>query len=186
MSRERLSKESANYMELVQSRISSWQFQRLMEIVEQRNIPISQLVACAVDREFEKPVDERFDFGDKIPETEFIEDAYLTEAQKIVDYMKLYDKGVHLRILLLNRHVIGVPCRVTFMYAFRELIRNEIIESFRPKVPKKIGFHKSFQYNEDYRIWTVRGPGRGAGLTAFQKEKRRKQYEKLKKEFGNE
>jgi hypothetical protein len=90
-------------------------------------LPMSRLVAVAVDNELDAPAP--FTYNIDLPTNEYIELAYIDEAQKIIRYIQSkFPKGVGLDLLCLCRRDLGVPDKERFLFGFRELLRQGMVE----------------------------------------------------------
>lgn len=154
----------------------------IRSISKKNMIPMSRLIAFALDNEIER--DTPFEYNLEMPECEFDELANAEEAGKILDFMKgLHaEKGVGLESIMLYRFKIGIPCKKKLMLGFRELYFSEMIESFKPKQRK--GFP---ELHPDYEQWRVKASQRTKSSKAMaNKAKRYEQFLKLQKEFKEE
>jgi hypothetical protein len=153
---------------------------KLDYLSRERKIPKSRLIALAVDNEFlkEKP----FDFElDSIEDEEFVDYAYVTEAGRIIDYLK-GNAGHGLDILMLARHDMGIPDRKTFLLAFRECWVKGFLEMFKPV---KNRFSKA-EYNEDYVMYRLKGEGTKEKMKLRRKASDYEKFQRLKKKFKDE
>lgn len=108
----------------------------LEEISQRRKLPISRLIAIAVDNELDSP--NPFFYPFEMPQNAFIENAYIEEAQKIVRLLEHFEQGIGPEALLLLRRETGIPSKEAFMLAFRELLEAKIIVEC--PVPQKAKF----------------------------------------------
>lgn len=120
---------------------------QLEKIVQEKKVPLSRLIAIAIERELES--EKPFEFDVSLPDDEFVDFAFADEAGKILDYMGKI-AGLSLDLMVLARHDMGVPDRQTFMYAVRECIAKELLVPFKPRQPRFV----KFQYEDviHYRI----------------------------------
>jgi hypothetical protein len=115
----------------------------LREKSKASGLPMSRLIAIAVDNELDTPVP--FNYQCELPSSVFVEFAYAEEAQKIARFLLRFPSGTGRDTLMLCRRDIGVPDRATFMYAYRELLQADMIEEFKP------GGRVKFEYPEGYK-----------------------------------
>lgn len=160
----------------ISSYVSKHFYHRLKTLAGERKISLVRLVSIAVDNEFQKEMP--FEFDSDIPTEEYIEYAFANEAGRILTYMKSFRYGAGLDILLLLRHDMAVPDRDTFLLAFRELLEKQMVKAYKPIDKKYI------VYPEGYMHYKVRGTD--TSKQARKKSTRYEQYQKMKKEFGDE
>jgi post-segregation antitoxin (ccd killing protein) len=110
--------------------ISKYQHKRLEEEARKKGLPLSRLVAIAIDRELERP--DAFKFDMNLPTIEYVEDGfeYADEAGKILHYLRTQKEGLSLDLLLILRHDIGVPDREIFLAAFKVCIDKDFVEKY--------------------------------------------------------
>ena len=150
--------------------VSEFHMKRLSEISKARNIPKSRLLTIAIDKELQKDRPFQLELG--------VVSAKSNEMHQglLINYMK--DCSYHLGkdTLCLYRHDIGIEDKADILKALEDLIKSGIVETY--KKPKIHGRPEEAPNYLCYRL--------AKSLTIEKdKEKRRKQYEKLKKEFEN-
>jgi hypothetical protein len=127
------------------------------------HLPISKLNNFCVDNELEQGANAFFyDLDYEMPDTPYIVDAYAAEAMKILDVMKKVRSGLPLDQLVLCRRDIGIFEKRTFLLAFRELVKLELIESYYPEKAR-------FRYDLSYRYWRVKDDSRALREAARKK-----------------
>ena len=114
----------------------------LREMSLDLQLPISRLVAIAVDNELD--VQNAFNYPCAMPTSPFVEFAFADEAGKLLNFMAKFPTGVSTDTLLLCRRDIGIESRAEVMLAYRELLEKGLIEEFRPTKTR-------FAYHKDYR-----------------------------------
>jgi hypothetical protein len=135
--------ESAKFIQ-VKCYIPKKTYEKLREHSEALHQPMSKLLAIALDNELDAPAP--FNYPCVMPNSVFIENAYLEEAQKIVRYLEDFPKGVARDTLVLARRDIGIESRDTFMLAFRELWEAKIIMECAPPVKSKFNYPAGYKY----------------------------------------
>lgn len=130
---------------------------------EESGLPISRLIAIAIDNELDSP--SPFTYLCSWPINEYIEYAYVEEAQKIYQYLLKFPSGIGRDLLMLHRRDIGVTNRNDLMLALRELLEKDMIEEI--PVPKNAKFKK---YKKDYKYIRLKHIDRASLL----KRKRKK------------
>ncbi len=114
----------------------------LEEISDDRRIPVSRLIAIAVDNELDCVP--KFNYPIEAPASEYVEFAYADEAAKLLEFIEKCPHGVGLDTLLLVRRDLGIEDRAIVMLAYRELLKQGLVEAFKP-------LRTSFNYARDYR-----------------------------------
>lgn len=140
---------------------------------EESNLPIGWLICYALDNELDSPVP--FNYPCLFPSNEYIPQAYLHEAQKIVDLLLKSPKGMGRESLMLCRRNIGVVDRNTFMLALRELFENDIVIEVNPPADTKFEFSQGYKF---IRIKEITGKERKPVVET--KEEIDRQIEELK------
>lgn len=108
----------------------------------EKRLPVSQLVAIAVDNELDAPVP--FTYKCDLPETDLTSASFFREAQLIYNFLLRSSHGADRETLLLCRRDIGIEDRNIFLHALRELLLNDkMVEEYRPK-------RTFFSYDRDY------------------------------------
>ncbi len=111
----------------------------LRQIGFERNIPISRLIAIAVDNELDTEVP--FNYPCELPETTYKEYLYAAEAGKIMDWLSRCPHGADVDILCLARRDMGIETRETLLEGLRELLEKDIIEVFAPHISSRASKH---------------------------------------------
>jgi hypothetical protein len=150
---------------------------KLDSLVQTMRIPISRLVAIAIAKEFERGED-AFKYEYDLPDDEYVEHTFINEASKILVYMKKI-AGMSMQDLFLVRHDIGIPDGLTFRYAFRELVLQKMVETYKPK--QSINSH--FKYDDDVVFYRVKGSGEKAAREQRIKLKQLDKFNRLKKDL---
>lgn len=119
----------------------------LKEYSKKYQLPMSRLIAMAVDNEFDQETP--FHYPCVLPVTQFIEGAYVEEAQKIMKYLEKFPSGISRDQLMLNRRSVGIISRENLLLGFRELLENGIIIEVRPK--ERAAKYK-WKYPENYKV----------------------------------
>jgi hypothetical protein len=150
-----------------------------MRHVYTSKIPITRLIAYAIDQELskEKPFE---GFKYTLPVGETVEYAYAEEASKILAYMK-DTKGLGIDQIISLRHDIGVPDVESLLFGLRECVEKEFLEEFLPAVKP----NQKTDYPKDYRLYRLTGSNPEAMRKVRRKEKHIKIYEKIKKDIDN-
>ncbi len=134
-----------------QQRLANGVHKKLAEISWMRDIPLSHLVAFAVDNEFgrEKP----FDWDNKAkPDTPFMNNQYVEEATKLYDFLKKFRYGTGIDTMLICRHDIGISDKEKLILGYRELLNSGMVEEIVPTSSK-------FRYAKDYRFLRIKKGG---------------------------
>lgn len=138
------------------------QFDYLRDLSDERQLPISRLISFAVDNELDQTIPFKYDILE--PTTEFVEDAYIEEAGKIMRFMQHFPGGIGRDSLMLFRRTIGVPNKTVFMLALRELFKAGMVI----KTARKPAFNK-FDYGPLYEF--IKLSSDVPNPTALQREK---------------
>lgn len=150
--------------------------QKLEEIVKKKQLPMSTLVAIALEYELQK--EKPFDYDVSAPTQKYIDGAYYEEAQKIVNFMrKIY--GSSLEMMFILRADMGIPDKDIFNLAFREAMVSEMLEVYHPKQPQ----NSTVKYNEDVVFYRVKGASTKKATEARKKANEYEKFQKLKKKF---
>lgn len=112
----------------VQAFISQYHRDKLGYYCVDKSLPMSRLIAIAIDNELEK--EKPFNFPLDLPTQEYIEYAYVDEASKILAYMQKQNTGMTLDMLMILRHDIGIKDKETFLAAFRECLEKKMLEEY--------------------------------------------------------
>lgn len=114
----------------------------LQRVSDEKRIPLSRLIAFAVDNEATETADP-FRYDVELPKTPFVEYAYADEAGRLLQLIKRFSRGIGRDSLMLLRHEAEIEKRETFLYAYRELLEMKQIEEYRPRNTK-------FDHGPDY------------------------------------
>jgi hypothetical protein len=147
-----MSDENDKLMVKVTTYVSKKHYAKIEEMAKKYQLPISRMVAIAVDHEFVRG--DAFEFDMSIPDEEYDDHTYAEEGGKILKYLQTQKEGLSLDLLILLRHDIGVPNRDTFLRAFGSCIGLDFIE----KYTKERKFSKTMQF---YHGWRLKGVTRG-------------------------
>ena len=100
----------------------------------------------AIDNELDSP--KPFNYPCELPTDEYKEYAYAKEAGVIYKWMTKLPNGVSKDTIVLARREFGIDSREVVLGALRDLIKQEMIEEFRPKPSSRVGRnvrHKSLR-----------------------------------------
>ncbi len=111
--------------------LSTGTYRILKGISDKIRMPISQMIAIAIDNELDAP--KPFNYPIAMPESEFVEGSYFDEAKKILDFLKKRRTGMDVETLILCRRDIGVEDRETLLLGLRELLNTSLVEEFFPR-----------------------------------------------------
>lgn len=103
----------------------------LREIAYDLQVPMSRLIAIAVDNELDQTP--AFRYPCEMPTSKYNEYQYAEEAQRLFDFLKSFPSGTGIDTLMLCRRDMGIESRSTLMCAYRELLERGVIEMFKPK-----------------------------------------------------
>ena len=107
-------------------------------------IPLSRLVAIAIDNELDSK--SPFNYPCQLPESPYIEDAFLNESHEIYKWLDKFKHGIGRDTLMLCRRDIGILSRSDLLHGLRELIQQNLIEEYRPLATK-------FNHAPDYKYF---------------------------------
>jgi hypothetical protein len=118
-------------------------YNKLTKASEENQLPMTRLIAFAIDKEFESdsPFSFEMDYPIDIP---FIKGEHAIEAVRLIDFLRLLPDGTGIDSLLLFRDDIGLRNKKAVHLAHRELKNAKQIIEFYPK-------HSSFIYEPGYR-----------------------------------
>ncbi|MFM6929023.1 MAG: hypothetical protein ACKOX6_11200 [Bdellovibrio sp.] len=104
----------------------------LKQISMERNLPVSKLIAYAVDNELDCSTP--FNYKIEFPNIEYTEYQYAEEAGKILKYLMAHFQkvGTGLDMLMLCRRDIGIESKERFLMGFKTLMDKELLEEFYP------------------------------------------------------
>ena len=148
---------------------------------EEYGIPMTTLLGIALDKEIHS--DQPFAYNLVLPEGEMEEYAYVEEATKILDYMKVNAvKGMPLALLALIRKDMRVPDLEQFLSGFKECLNRELVEAFAAPIDGM------FKYPNGTILYKpiVSTKEISEAKRKFKKASKYETYQKLKREFGDE
>lgn len=166
-------------LERVVGLISKTRREELERYIHKHKLPLSSLVAIAIEHELER--DRPFSYDTSQPPGEYKAGLYLEEAIKIAAYLT-QTSGMSLTMLTLNRHDIGIPDREKFMFGFIECLLSGKIESYNPKQ----SLLSKFKYDDDYMFYRIAGSGRKAAKKVSRQARDYEKYQQLKRKFKDE
>lgn len=102
--------------------------EQLKKLSIEKNVPVSRLIAIALDNEMESP--NPFNYPVELPTSEYIPYGYVDEAGKILTFLMSLPAGTGLDSLMLCRREIGINDKETFMLAVRELLEKDLAEMY--------------------------------------------------------
>ena len=108
-----------------QSWISMSHHKSLESFAKMYKLPISRLIAIAIERELERDTPFKVDFT--LP-TDFIDGAYADEAGKILKFMRRLRSGVTLDFLYVLRHDMDITDGRAFLAGFSECVKAKKLE----------------------------------------------------------
>ena len=118
---------------------------------DRTSLPLSRLVAYAVDNELD--ANEPFRYDTALLDKPYAPDSYQNEAGKIYKFLEKIEKsavGIGRDLLMLARRDIGIMSKDEFLLGLRELYECEVIEEVKPS-------NKTFKkYDESYRLIKTR------------------------------
>lgn len=150
---------------------------RVRKISKARQIPMSRLLAIAIDKELEQ--DHPFGYDLTLPETgDYPNYTFADESAKIKKYVDRLTTGLGLDYLTLLRKDIGIEDKETFLAAFKECLDNNVFSAVKPKKnDKKL-------QADDYLIY--RSKKHKSKRQEKNQENDLETYLKLKKKFEEE
>ena len=152
---------------------------QLEELAKKKKLPISTLVSIALDHEFDR--EKPFTLETDPPNGEWVEGSHIEYASRLVQYLRKHS-GMSLEMMMLCRHDAGILDKETFMLAFREALLSEMIEGYTPRQSRG----SSTKYDEDFLFYRVKGSSTKAAKKLRREANKFEEYQKLKKEFGDE
>lgn len=156
--------------------LPDWHKEKLKKIALERKIPMSRLIAFAIDHELQKEMPFQWDLETT---TEYDSKAFAKESTMIKDFLRKSDIGMGLDMLLLFRYLIGVPDKEVFLAAFHNAVKLNGIYGFKPE--KKEGMPAMA---EDYLYYKVAGVVMKKKISA--RKRAYEKYLKLQKRFEKE
>lgn len=160
--------------------VSEHHKKKIMEIVFKKKIPITRLLAYALDQELEK--EKPFEhFTYRLPNDEMVEYSHIDEATKILQYMKNVE-GLGIDQIISVRYDIGVPDIQSLLYGIRECVDKKMLEEYNPRV----NVRQRTEYPKDYKFYRLTGTGPVNKRKIRKEINDMKRYERLKKKYANE
>lgn len=155
---------------------------RLLNTSIEMKLPVSRLLAIALDNELQK--DHPFsDLLVKLPEGEMLDYAYADQAGKILSYMQVNEgTGFGIDQLILMRHDIGVPDKTELLNALKECLDKGFVEAVKPKKSK---FMKT-DFPPGYVHYFIKGANTKEKKKVRKKASDFAHYQRLKKKFQYE
>jgi len=149
--------------------VSEHHYKELYKYAENKKIPKSRLLAIALDNEMSNK--NPFDYNLGVVSAKSNE----SDQAKIINYVKTAKGHLGKDLLCLSRQDIGIDDKADLLKALEDLIKSGVIATYKkPKLanrPEEAPGYLCYKLKSD--------------MLPDDKEKRRKQYEKLKKEFEN-
>lgn len=139
------------------------------------NLPVSRLVAIALDNEIHR--ENSFEWNLTLPNEDLEEFAYADQAGKLIRYLTDNTRGVSLDMLLLFREDIGIKCKDELRYGLKEALDSTLISAYYPKESRYV--------RENTLYYRIKGAEKKARV-ARKKATKFEYYQKLKKEFAKE
>lgn len=114
--------------------ISKKIFEKLKNISEEMSLPMSRLIAIAIDNEFESS--QPFTYKIDTDLEEYDEDKYIVEAKKVFNYLKKnFKNGIGYDMLLLCRLDFDISDKKKVLLGCRVLLNKELAEEKVSKSP---------------------------------------------------
>ena len=129
--RGRKPRDTHDAFELFKSFLPKGTVALLRKFSTEKKLPMSRLVAIAVDNEISESVSP-FNYACPMPTSPFIEYAYADEAARVFRFLQGFPAGTTIDTIVLCRRDIGVESKDEVMLAIRELIEKNLIERFVP------------------------------------------------------
>lgn len=114
-----------DFFQHVTGTVSADYIEILKKIAEQKGVPMSRLIAYAIDNELDAA--EPFDYTCPRPTVQFVEYAYRDEAHKLYNFLCKFPEGASIDFINLSRRQIGIPNRQVVMLALRELLKTKLV-----------------------------------------------------------
>lgn len=113
---------------------------------DELKLPISRLIAIAIDNELDSTVP--FSYPCPMPQSPYVEGAFDDEAMKIFRFLQRFPSGTGIDTLTLCRRDMEIKSRTSVLAGLRELLERKMIEAFRPRKTK-------FKHAEDYMYFRI-------------------------------
>lgn len=120
----------------VQGSLSQKQMEILRAMAKMHDLPMSRLIAIAIDNELQK--DKPFKINLTIPDIEIIENSYAHEAQLIIKFIKSSKLGLSIDMLYTLRHDIGIDNAEILLLALKECLNHKLLEAV--KAPESVTY----------------------------------------------
>lgn len=149
---------------------------RLEEFQTSKKLPMSLLIAFAIENELLKP--QPFDYDVTLSQEEYDEYAFADQAGKIYNFLKT-NSGMSLEMLCSLRHDFGIESKEEFLLGFRKLMEDGMIEAYKPKTMP----HSVVKYPDHFRFYRLKNQNREV---INEKKREAREYEKflkMKKKF---
>jgi len=176
MTKPKDSERDDSYLVKIQAFVSSHVNDMIRSAAQAQELPISRVIAYALDRESQMELPFQVNFS--LPRESGAEYEFADEAGRIIDFMKRMKKPQGIDVFLLHRHAMGIPNADDFLAAFKECVELNQIEAV---VPKPSGHKRASPYPEGYMHYQM--PDRVTKRKEKSRSKRYAEYERLKKEF---
>ena len=146
-----------------------------------KKLPMSRLIAIALDKEFDEV--DPFLYDCSLPSEEFEEYAYADQAGKILRYLKDQSVGMSIEMLTLLRADYGVPDKSEMLAGLKECVDKDLIESY--VAPKSVKYNNSFGDVTLYRLRSTAPEMKKKVKSKLTKEMRDfATYERVRKQIG--
>lgn len=146
----------------VKAYIPKTTFEFLREFSDHVRVPMSRLIAIAVDNELDQG-ENKFNYPDNLPD-HVEEFEYAAEAQKIIPVLEKCNAGMAVDTLLICRREIGIERREDMLGGIKELLDRGIVEWFKPR-------RTTYAYLPSYRRIRIKG--------LSQKQIRKKKFKRI-------
>lgn len=123
--------------------------EKLRLMAREANMPVSKFIMFAVANELEQSTPFRFDVP--WPTDEFVEDAHVDTARKIMRFLANYDNGMPADTLIMFHETMGIESREEVMRGLRELVEKELVIEFFNTMSKFKNYRRDYYY---YRVTT--------------------------------
>ncbi len=151
--------------------VSNTRKNQIEEIAKSLGLPVSRLIAIAIEHEFER--EKPFEYDMRLPKEEMIEMSYPDEGYRIIEYMKKFS-GISQDLMVILRHDMGISDRATFLLALRDCIDKKFLVEYTPKYNAK----SPFKPRLNAKFWRVPGTEKAA---AKKIRKRASEYDRFKR-----
>ncbi len=121
-------------------------FQMLKKKAEDMGLPVSKVIAIAIDNEMDSP--NPFNYLCQMPSSTYIDGAYMDEAMKIYKYLKKFPYGVARDTLVMHRRDMGILNKDAFMFGYRELLEKDQAEEIPVPPSSKFKYPPGYRYTK--------------------------------------